>query len=309
MSARLTSLALATMLASTGAARAQEVVPLTGGWSLHRRIGVVSSLQTVACGREVAYARSWSGDLSMWDGSSWHPVPRRGASMYGRTLAVSPDGRVFVEAGGKIARWDGSAWTDFALPSWQGDVGSGLAAPSADEVYYVGRGRIARFDGTAFATYGAGTWRDLSAVAVDASAILVGGQGGTIQRYDGHAWTREATGTNAWVRGIVAFAPADAWAWAEGQPHGESIVLHHDGRAWAVRDSGLTGRISGLGGSATRVYAATDDGVFRWNGTAWVVDIAKTALGEGYHSPTGLCATDRHLIVGDTGGSALVHAR
>src|SRR6185503_14922039 len=121
-------------------------------------------------------------------------LPRRSQSMYGRSIAASPDGHAFLNGGDAIVEWDGAQWIDRALDHWSGDVAGAIAAPSAREVYYVGRGRVARFDGTAFRTYDGGTWRDLSAIAIVDDRIFVGGQGGTILVRDARGWTRENTG-------------------------------------------------------------------------------------------------------------------
>ncbi len=290
-------------------ALAQETRALRDGWTLHSRIGV-TGLQDVACGHDRAYARSWPGAIAIWDGSSWSAPPvDRQTSRYGRTLAVAPNGHAFLEAGAGVAEWTGTQWIDHALPSWEGDLGAQIAAVSASEVYTVGRGRLARFDGRAFTTYDAGTWRSLAAVAAIDGALFVGGQGGTIMRHDGRAWAREPTGIETNVRRIVAFGASDVWAWAEGPSWRESIVLHFDGRRWERRDPALGAAIDAIGGTAHRVYVTGDFGLAHWSGSAWQVELAPADLGEGYHALHGVCATDHHFVVGDTGGGALVRPR
>lgn len=290
-------------------ASAQEAVPLRDGWTLHTRIGV-SGVEDVACGGDRAYVRSWPGNVAMWDGSAWSTIPvDRQTSRYGRTLAVAPNGHAFLESGGSIAQWTGSRWIDHALPEWQGDLDSQIAAVSATEVYAVGRGRIARFDGSGFATYDAGTWRALSAVAAVEGALFVGGQGGTILRHDGSTWQRQDTGIETQVQRIVAFSQRDVWAWAHGPSWRESIVLHWDGQRWERRDPALGSAINAIGGARDRVYVTGDFGLARWDGRAWVVELAPTDLGEGYHALEGVCATESHYVVGDRSGSALVRRR
>lgn len=287
---------------------AQDAIPLEGGWVLHTRIGVGDE-QAVACSADRAYARSWPGALAMWDGSRWSALPMdRQTSRYGRSLAVAPNGHVLIESSGGIAEWTGSSWIDHSLSSWQGDLDAQIAAPRDDEVYYVGRGRIARFDGTRFTTYDAGTWRSLSAVAVAGDRLFVGGQGGTILRHEGARWVREPTGIDAWVRRIVAFGPHDVWAWADGPSYRESIVVHFDGERWERRDPALGAAINALGGTADRVYVTGDFGLARWDG-AWRIELAASELGAGYHALHGVCATDRHYVVGDGSGNALVRPR
>lgn len=285
-------------------ARAQRV----GAWTVHERV-LTNGVQDVACSRDRAFARDWFGSVAMFDGERWTPLPERDRShgAYGRSIVASPDGHVFIEASGAIAEWTGSEWRTHALDRWRGDVDAQIAAPSAREVYYVGEGRIARFDGRAFTTYGAGTWRSLAAVALIGGDVWVGGQGGTILRHAGSSWTRMDTGTDAAIRRIVEVAPNDTWAFTDTTSSG-SIALHLESGCWARRSDGLEGRITGLGGAAGAVYATTERRIARWNGHAWQVELEATSL-SGHHSFEGVCATDRHVVVGDGSGGALVRAR
>lgn len=307
--AMLFLLALAQLAVVAPGARA-DTVALPNGWTLHTRVAP-SGAEDLACGRDVAYARDWFGSVARWDGAAWTTLPRRSDAMYGRSLAVTPDGQLFMEASGRIAQWDGSSWIDHALPTWEGDVDAQLAASSASDVYYVGRGRIARFDGRAFATYDGGTWRDLHAVALAGDDLLVGGQGGTILRHRAGAWTREPTAIATPVRRVLAFAPGDVWAWADGPDWQSTILLHHDGRTWTRRDTGLTAHITSIGGLSDRVFVTGDFGLMRWDATrsAWVPELLASDLGPGQHQLEGICATDRHVVIADRGGHALTHPR
>jgi hypothetical protein len=306
---------LAVLAAVAPALAQEEVVPLSGGWSLHRRIGIVNAPEGVACSRDKAWVRNWHGSVAEWDGRAWTRLPEisstRGA--YGRTIAASPDGRVFMESNGGIAEWDGRAWTQQTLPSWVGDVDGQLAAPSAREVYYVGRGRIARRDATAgpghWRTFGAGTWRELFGVAVVGPEIWVAGQGGTVLRHDGRTWTRMGTGVAFTLKKVIAFAANDVWVLGDGDTWRTSSVLHWNGTAWERREQGLPGKIEGLGGAADAVYATGEHGVSRWTATGWTTELAVAALGAGYHHPRDACATATHIIVADRSGDAIVRAR
>jgi len=227
--------------------------------------------------------------------------------MYGRTLGVTAEGALFLEANGGVAQWTGSGWTDHALARWEEDLDSGFAALSPTEVYYVGRGRIARFDGRAFSTYGVGTWRPLRSIVLAGNDLLLGGQGGTILRFHDGAFTREVTAIDTTVLELVALAPDDVWARAEGPTWRESIVMHWDGRAWTRRDP--PGRIEAIGGVPDAVYATSERGLERWSGTSWTIEIPQAELGAGHHALADVCATDHHVIVADAGGHALVRTR
>lgn len=304
---RVVALTLLAVLA-VGPAHAQTAGtrPLPSGWTMHERIGI-SGIQDLGCGRDVAYARDWTGQVARWDGSAWSTLPRRSESMYGRTLGVTPEGALFLESSGGVAQWSGSTWVDHALQSWEGEVDSGFAALSPSEVYYAGRGRIARFDGGAFTTYGAGTWRQLTSIALAGDDLLIGGQGGTILRFHEGAFTRERTDIESTVLELVVLAPDDVWARADGATWRESIVLHWDGRAWSRRDP--PGKIAAIGGAPGTLYATSERGLERWSGASWTLEVPQADLGSGYHSLTDVCATARHLIVADAGGHALIRER
>jgi hypothetical protein len=305
------SLSLALALALCGStAHAQPTSRLiAGGWTLHEHIGTITGVEDVACSERLAAARSWSGDTAVFDGASWTTVPRdRSQSRYGRTLAVAPDGAIFLESGGGLARFDGTRWEQLDIPSWEGDVDAQIVAPGASEVYYVGRGRIARYDGRSITAYDGGTYRQISAVAAFGRTILVGGQGGTILRHDGASWSRETTGVDHWIRGLVALAADDIWAWAEDRGR-EPIVLHWDGRVWARRDTGLTAAVTALGGAPGHLYATGDFGIARFDGAVWAVVLSSAELAPGYHAPHGACATATHIVIGDRGGGAITRPR
>ncbi len=283
---------------------------LPAGWSL-QKLALINGPEGLACTGAAAHVRSWSGDVARWDGTTWTSLPRLAEAAYGRSLAATPDGHVFLEAGNNIVEWDGAAWLTHPLASWDGDLDGQFAAPSTTEVYYVGRGRIARRTSSGFATFSGGTWRSLSAVAAVGPDLWVGGQGGTILQFNGSTWTRHDTKTDRWVRRLVAFSPTDVWALAEGATYNQSTILHWNGSAWQPRDRGLpaNGPVEGLGGPADNIHAAGDFGLARWAGDTWTLEIDKSALGSGYHALDEVCATDRHILVTDKGGHILQRAR
>jgi hypothetical protein len=296
-------------LPAIASAQAWDVTPLTNGWSLHRRIGGSSAI-AAACTSDRAYVLDSSGYVASFQGGAWTALARRSDSHHLRSVAATPDGRAFFGADSAVLEWDGSRWIEHALDRWEAERDAQIAAPSAREVYYVGRGRIAAYDGTRFVTYDGGTWRSLTAVAALGDTVWVGGQGGTILRH-GASWTREPTSTEAWVRSIVAFAPDDLWVIAGDELSFASIVLHYDGRAWTRRDWTGDGRIWTVGGTREQVYATNDRaGLLRWDGDRWAVEIAHAELGSDgqYYGVAGVCATDRHVVVG-YGPHALVRSR
>lgn len=283
---------------------------LPAGWSL-QKLALINGPEGLACTGAAAHVRSWSGDVARWDGTTWTSLPRLAEAAYGRSLAATPDGHVFLEAGNNIVEWDGAAWLTHPLASWDGDLDGQFAAPSTTEVYYVGRGRIARRTSSGFATFSGGTWRSLSAVAAVGPDLWVGGQGGTILQLHQSTWTRLDTQIDRWIRRILALAPTDVWALADGETYNRSTVLHWTGRSWLRSDQGLPEDISvsGIGGAVDALYAVGDFGLMRWSGTTWQPELTSADLGEGYHALDEVCATDRHILVTDRGGHVLTRAR
>ena len=73
------------------------------------------------------------------------------------------------------------------------------------ELVVVGHGRVGLRSGASIASYDAGTWRELVAVAgTSLDDLWTAGQGGTVMRHDARAWSRMATGTDQWLRGLYA---------------------------------------------------------------------------------------------------------
>jgi len=279
--------------------------PVTRGWTLHERV-LASGLEDVGCGDERAYVRSWFGNVAEWDGVRWRDLPSRSDATYGRTLAVSPGGALYLGGGDHLARWDGSRWDDLALPSWVGDIDDQMLAPWDDTLFAVGWGRIAHLESGALHTYGAGTWRELHAVAMDGAELLVGGQGGTIHRFRAGAWSRESTGIATTVQRLFVAGPGDVWAWAEGETWQTSTLLHLEAGAWVRRDLPIAQRVTSIGGARVGgargvIFATTDEALLRWDAPshAWTPELTTAEIGEGYHRLEGVCATREHVLVGD----------
>jgi len=301
---------------TAGRAPAQEVARLPGGWTLHRKIA--ASPNAVACGGSRAFIRDWSGRVTVLNkDGGWSPLPPIPGSQegrtYGRTLAASPrTDELFVEASGRIAHWDGRGWSLLELPGWQGPIGALAALPSGDLVV-AGRGRIGLRQGRAISSYDAGTWRELNAIAgTSLTDLWTAGQGGTVMRRDQGGWQRMATGSDAWLGGLLV-AAGGAWAWTVAPGRGrrgvQDAVLRFDGARWSPVTKRLPGRVVGLAGDAHQPWAAGDSFVARFDGSAWGVQLQAADLGDGYHSLVGICTTDKVVVIADSGGHALSRPR
>jgi hypothetical protein len=285
--------------------------PDPGGWTWHREITPDLAAEIV-CTRERAFVRHRRGFVR-WDGASWASLPEREEPTRGGALAATPGGRVLVSSGEGFAEWNGSEWIDHPIASSTGGT-AGIVAPGEREAYAIGRGRIARFDGDGWTEHASPSWVELRSVTMAGDDLLVAGQGGTIMRFHDGAWSRETTSITAMVDHVVAFAGDDVWAaaWSWGDP-GErpsAIALHHDGATWSCEAEGLPASpLEAIGGGPGDVYAVTRQLLLRFDGSRW----SRVAVpADGAQSPQGfrgVCATDRHVLVLDGAGHALVRAR
>lgn len=253
----------------------------------------------------------WYGDVAAWSGERWASIPRQDNAGYGRSLAASPDGHVFLEAGDGVAEWTGERWVRHELAGWDSELDAQVIAPSTSEVYIVGRGSVARGGSGGFKVYSGGTWRSLSAVALVGQDLWVGGQGGTVMQLHAGAWTRLDTRSERWIRRLVVIGAQDVWALADGEQWNRSTLLHWDGLKWERRDEGLPQDrpVQGLGGTSEALYAVGEFGAMRWAAGKWTPEITAAALGDGLRGLDEVCATDRQIVVIDRSGTALVRSR
>lgn len=299
-------------LALTSVAWAQQPEPLTRGWSIMRKVDQMPDPNAVACSRSHAFARSWHGDVAVFDGRSWTKLPRlpgwNEGKTYGKTIAATPSGQVYVAASGGVARWNGQAWSRLEMPGWTGDIGA-MTVLGTGQLVVVGDGRIGLRSGSVIASHDAGTWRALRAVGGTSFGDLwTAGQGGTVMRYDGRSWARMATGSAAWLRGLVVAGPGTAWAWDDSGPPGQApAVLRFDGHAWVAAAQGIDDSVRGMAGDARHPWAIGESSIWRFDESSWVKQLGPPELGAGHHGFVGICSTETFVFVGDYFGNALIH--
>lgn len=284
---------------------AQTTMELPGGWTRYLSDGTVANAVTITCSAKRAYVRTRTGAVGVWDGTSWSPLPPPPNFNRGREIWASPDDHVFVTTADRLSRWDGATWANHEIPPGPSRI-RGVWGTSSRHVYLIGRGRIAYLTKAGFRNFDVGTWRDLGALwGSAADDIWIGGQGGFISRHDGQSWVRQKTGTTNWIDGIWGSGRDDVWAWGR-----DSDVIHWNGSGWTSRTEGLTFAVDEINGAApNHVYAVGRFGLARWAETRWNVEVPwDYRNGEGPR-PRGVCTTDRHVVVADLNGLALVRPR
>ncbi|PKK89329.1 MAG: hypothetical protein CVV64_14795 [Candidatus Wallbacteria bacterium HGW-Wallbacteria-1] len=116
------------------------------------------------------------------------------------------------------------------------------------------------------------TWTLNAIDGVNTAEVWSVGDGGSVLRYDGMAWTNPvpaATTTLAAIdfQGVAAFADNDVWMVGSNQS-----IVHYDGTDFTIVMTGEAGkRLNVIKGFASNnIYAAGDDGaMFHYDGTTW----------------------------------------
>jgi len=172
-----------------------------------------------------------------------------------------------------------------------------------------GWGAVVRSNAGTWESLDTGCGAMLHAIAgSSAGDVWVAGEDGSVCRFDGSAWTQVTTGTTAPLMGIWVPAPGEAWAvgaygtvlhgtgagmiavdigvqqnftsvwglapddlWVAGT---NNTLMHWDGSTWQQGPldpaDGPLGMVRAVfGTSSNDIWAATGEGMLRWDGTVW----------------------------------------
>ena len=225
---------------------------------------------------------------------------------------VSRDGEIVLDVGARLVRWDHHAWVELAIDPRLRGIGA-IGGWGTRPWILAGRAigtHVGDDDHGPLGAYGvAGAWWGLHDLLVRGpSEVWVASDAGVL-RWDGQAWSHE--GPRGVVVGLTAFAADDVWAWGPGR------VIHWDGHVWTARDEGLEacgaewvernpfGSTLDLGGRGDTVIATSFEAICRWDGARWIRVMDSSAAASPMHRFGEVCATDRVLVVAES-GNALV---
>ena len=186
----------------------------------------------------------------------------------------------FAPGAGVAHRYTGTAWAMTSVPFAVGGVRATFSVGGS--IYVTVPGALWRHDGTAWSSIAA--WpggSDGTALAGSGPTDLwVAGGSGTIDRWNGTAWTSypQPSGTTGTVRGLWASSPDDVWALgAELTGSRSTAVLLHKGPldTTFVRAGGspvFPGELFAIWGSGPADVWAVGDGGFiiHFDGLRWV---------------------------------------
>lgn len=289
------------------------VLRLAGGsWSAETS-GTTATLNAVWSGDNVAYAAGNGGVALRRTGTAWARVAVPSTEPLTGVHGTSASDVVITGEAGTLLRWNGTAWTALSAEgfagSFHGITGSAanggrrfvvgddglaqldstlltkVATPYAPRLFAVAldaagtpwtggqRGLVMRGTGTAGTTLNMAP--DLQDVwAVNATTAWAVGDFGSIYRWNGTTWTREATPATGTLFTVWASGPTNAFA-----AGANGTMLRWNGTAWSALSFPGTGTVSALWGSGpANVVATTSAGeVLVFNGTAWRVAQTVTA--------------------------------
>jgi hypothetical protein len=157
-----------------------------------------------------------------WDGTTWSGVPFSADSDLRAVHGIATNDIWAVGSGGTAIHWNGVAWT-------RAETGTnatlrGVWERASDDVWAVGTCSLV-----------AGTTNSCNAQSSNA----------TIVHWDGHAWSRYASGTAAWLNAAWGRSADDVWAVGTS-----GTILHWNGVSWSAIPSGLpSGDLRGVWGA------------------------------------------------------------
>src|SRR4051812_41830014 len=101
-------------------------------------------------------------------------------------------------------------------------------------------------------------------VATGPTDVWIGGDNGSLYRWNGTEFQRQWAGAGVNIREFWASGPRDVWAGGTG-------LLHFDGDRWRQVDSPIQGEVRALGGSGPNDVWLLDSGggVWHWTNGSW----------------------------------------
>ena len=246
-------------------------------------------LLAAAAAGALAFAAAVPAVAAAPSAASWHVSLRVTGPNFPEFTAVtatsSSSGWAFETAGGHAPaayRFNGSSWSRHAFPGKSGDFVTSASASAASNVWaFTFQGQVLRFNGSAWAKVKKFSKPINSGLAISSTdAWVFGSPGVGTWHFDGHVWTKPASGTG--LEGASALSASSIWAF------GGTNVAHWNGRVWKKtslahllpKNTQLSHSfVAGIyAASAKNVYATASGGrqdeggplvVLHFNGSTW----------------------------------------
>ncbi|MCA0375163.1 MAG: Ig-like domain-containing protein [Gemmatimonadetes bacterium] len=279
---------------------------LAGTQWVSEATGTTNALNSVWSGDNVVYAVGNNGEVTRRTITGWSSLTVPTAEPLYAVHGLTQNDVVVGGSAGTLLRFDGTNWTQLGVGGFTGSIFAitGSFANSGRRML-VGDGGVAQLDQTAvslvttpyaprlFAAVldGTGTtwvggqrglvmrsgtpWTTLNLApdlldvwTVNATNAWAVGEFGSIYRWNGSTWTRQAVSTTEALQTVWAASANDVFVGGDN-----GTMLRFNGTTWSTMSLPTTASVYAMWGSgSTNVLATTDAGeVLRFNGTAWSV--------------------------------------
>jgi photosystem II stability/assembly factor-like uncharacterized protein len=243
-----------------------------------------------------------NGGVHASDGTNWSAQGRANQdTLYDISMIDATHGWAvgkYTSVYDTLYYYDGTSWdknADFHV--YKRDF-YGVAAYNSTNVWAVGaQGTITKWNGSAWSSQASGVNTALrDAAALAANSVWAVGDSGTMLYYNG-SWASQASGTTSNLRGVSAANASSAWAVGDS-----GTIRYFNGTSWGGQDGGTTRTLRAVSAvnTPTPVAWAVGDGgtILHYNGTSWTQQVSNTS-----ENLRGVSAADASTVyaVGDQG--------
>jgi hypothetical protein len=164
-----------------------------------------------------------------------------------------------------LYQFNGTTWTPLFLGQ---EAVMAIAGVSSKNVIVVGEaGYTNHFDGTTWTRTTLNTGATLNGLWMpSAFAAFAVGNSGVIARFDGTSWSFMTSPTIQSLRGVWGSSTSDIWAVGDG-----GAILHYDGSTWRALTPPVAADLHGVWGTAANnIWAVGDLGtILHYDGLTW----------------------------------------
>ncbi len=104
-----------------------------------------------------------------------------------------------------------------------------------------------------------------------------------------------------WPVGITGHGASDLWVWTRRG----AVYRWRDG-AWHAEGDNIGARVRSLATDGRSAWAVSDEGVHRFDGRRWRLDLPASVLDAQRHRFRAVCVTREDVVVADSGRQAWI---
>jgi len=211
-----------------------------------------------------------SCQLFQYDGEDWScidDVMHKISGIWG----TSANNVYAVGEKGAIYNYDGTSWENEGINYI---YYYGISGSSASDIYTVGTlGSLNYYNGSEWSVQsGILVWTLSSIWGTATNNLYAVGQGGAILRYDGTSWEAQESPISESLYGISGSAANNIYA-VGSSDNRAGYIVKYDGTSWEIEESYSDCAMMGVwAASDGKIFAASQDNVYRFDGAAWQTD-------------------------------------